>query len=155
MSKTFDDPDLPATAEELAEAEALSQALEKGNADTSSELETAALLRQAHGVEIPDVLDRVLPGLAARRRRRWWLWPAVLVPAAAGLLMMAGGLSYRRFAVSSPGAESLLPPRTPWPSAGLLAAQSHAASGDRTALAALEAEMRLYRADAYRERKRR
>lgn len=152
MSKTFDDPDQPATAEELAEAEALAQALEKGNAGTGPELETAALLRQARSVELPDVLDRVLPTLAVRRRRRWWLLPAVLVPAAAGLLVIGGGLSSHRSAPPSPTSVSFIPLVHSGPSANLLAAQSRAASGDRAALSALESEMRLYRARAFHGR---
>lgn len=158
MSKTFDDPDLPATAEELAEAEALAQTLEKRNAGTGPELETAALLRQARGVEVPEVLERVLSAVTPRRRRRWWLLPALLAPVAAGLLMMASGLSVRRFAPPEPGQLNFYPRReaqTPPPSAELLRAQSHAASGERDALAALEAEMRVYRAQAFQERRRR
>ena len=158
MSKIIDDPDQPATAEELAEAEALAQALEKGSAGTGSELEAAALLRQARGVEIPDVLDRVLPTLAVRRWRRWWLLPALLAPAAAGLLMMAGGLSLRRSAPPVSDQYDSHRPRAaqpPPPSAELLRAQSRAAGGERNALAALEAEMRAYRAQAFQERKRR
>jgi hypothetical protein len=147
MSKTFDDPDRPVSGEELAQAEALAKALEHGRASTSPELETASLLYQARGAEVSDILDQVLPAPSQRRRRRWWLLPAVLVPAAAGLLLMSGGLLSYRSAERS--AESLLPPRAPWPSAELLAAQSRAASGDRAALAALEAEMRLYRANAF------
>jgi hypothetical protein len=154
MSTIFDDPDRPISAEELTEAAALARALEHGREGTSPELEGASLLRHARRAEVPDVLDRLLPTLPYRRRRRWWLLPAVLVPLAAGLLMMGVGLRSYRFAEPTPGAESLQPPRALWPSAELLAAQSRAARGDRAALAALEAEMRLYRAIAFGEGRR-
>jgi hypothetical protein len=155
MSKTFDDPDLPATAEELAQAEALARSLDGAGRGTSPELETAALLRQARGAEVPDVIDEVLPVLKTRRQRRWWLLPAMLVPAAAGLLVVGmGRLSYRASAPRA-GRDSCFPQRAPRASAELLAAQSRAASGDRASLAALEAEMRRYRPKFYPDRRER
>lgn len=154
MSKTFDDPDLPPTAEELAQAEALARSLDGAGAGGSPELETAALLRQARGAEVPEVIDEILPALKARPRRRWWVWPAMLVPAAAGLLVLSTGtLSYR--AARAPSAESARPAGLPRPSPALLAAQTRAASGDPAALVALEAEMRSYRLKMYGERGRR
>jgi hypothetical protein len=150
MSKTFDDPDLPATAEELAQAEALARALDGAAGGGSPELDTAALLRQARGAEVPEVIDEILPALKARPRRRWWLWPVMLVPAAAGLLVLATGtLSYR--AERAPSTVSSRPAGAPRPSPALLAAQTRAASGDPAALVALEAEMRFYRLKMYGE----
>jgi hypothetical protein len=152
MSKTFDDPDLPATAEELAQAEALARSLDGAGGGGSPELETAALLRQAHGAEVPEVVDEILPALKARPRRRWWLWPVMLVPAAAGLLVLATGtLSYRAARPTALQQDAIRPPATQPPSAELLAVQSRAATGDRAALAALEAEMRRFRPRLFRE----
>jgi hypothetical protein len=153
MSKTFDDPDLPATPEELAQAEALARSLDRGGGGGSPELDTAALLRQARGTEVPDVIDEVLPVLKTRRQRRWWLWPAMLVPAAAGLFAVGTGLLTYRAAQPTAGRDALFPRPAALPSSALLAAQSRAASGDRASLAALEAEMRRYRAKFYPDRR--
>jgi len=155
MSKTFDDPDLPATAEELAQAAALARSLDDAGIGTGPELETAALLRQACGAEVPDVIDEVLPALKTRRRRRWWLLPAMLVPAAAGLLVVGTGLLSYRAAEPPAGRDAFFPRRAAQPSPELLVAQSRAASGDRASLAALETEMRRYRPRFYPDRRER
>jgi hypothetical protein len=153
MSNTFDNPDLPATAEELAQAEALAKALDGTRADLGPELETASLLRQAHGTHIPDVLDQVLPTLRARPRRRWWLLPVLLVPATVGLLVVGATMVSHRPVPQSIG-QNCIPAQAGLPSAELLAAQANAARGDRAALAALEAEMRRSRPRIYRVRER-
>jgi hypothetical protein len=155
MKQPFDerDADAPATPEELEQADALARALEGHGKGPGPELETAALLRQARGGEIPDVRAQVLPALTGRRPRRLWLWPALLIPMAAAVLLLGTAtfslrapapVHVRAVVVRVPAAPA------PPPTSSLLAAQAKAARGDRQALAALEDEMRRYRAAFYR-----
>jgi hypothetical protein len=163
MNKPFDETetDAPATPEEQAQAEALAHELERaGSSAASSEHDSAALLRQAHGNTTAleeRALAYVLPALQARRKtRRWLIVPAILIPATAGLLLLVLP-TMARFApaptLSQPplgltGAPSVY--ANPAPSSALLQAQASAARGDRQAFAALDAQMRHYRAEFYR-----
>jgi hypothetical protein len=144
------------TPEERAAAEALARALEParpGEAPPEAPapeeaLGAAALLRHGRALGAPERLAaaaaRVLPAVDARRprRRRWpWLVSTLLVPAAAALLLFA--VPTLRRAAPGAGARPL-----PAPPAPLLEAQARAARGQHD-LAALEREMRAYRAAFY------
>lgn len=151
------DEELPPTAEELAEAEALARALEpgapRGEAAPEDVLAAAALLRRAHDGEstqrratedrrIAGGVARALAALEARRparpRRRWLALPALLVPAAAAAVLLV---------VSRRGGAPSVPP-VPAPPLALIEAQARAASG-RADLAMLDREMRAYRETIY------
>jgi len=166
-----DDDDLP-TAEELAEAEALARALEPpasgqtaappasggGTPAPADALATAALLRYARDTargeapgraRVAAAADRVRPGLDARldarpRRRRWLMSAALAAPAAAAIALAY--LTVR----STDERAAAPPPSLPAPTVGLLERQARAARG-REGLAALDAQMREYRAAFYAE----
>jgi hypothetical protein len=136
------------TPEELREAEALARALEGAPSESApppEALETAALLRHAHGGGQLDparaqALAAKLRAEVRPRRRRWW-W-AVLVPVAvgtAGVMLFATTMQRRGPA---------LPP-LPAPGPAVLAAQAEAARGRPQALADLDAQMRAYRQALY------
>jgi hypothetical protein len=139
-----------ATAEEVAQAEALARALEEDGRRVEGAddvLETAAFLRHVRTVQTgaaqPGVVaapdGRTLAAVDARHPRlRWrWLVPALLVPAAAGVLLL-GSMEWR----AVPEAPLPAPPLA------LLQAQAKAAQG-RADLAALDRLMRDYRASVY------
>ena len=151
------DEELPPTAEELAEAEALARALEPGAPASAGApkdvLAAAALLRRAHDGasterratedrHVAGGVARALAALEARRparpRRRWLALRALLVPAAAAAALLLIG---RRS-----GAPDV--PPVPAPPLALLEAQARAASG-RADLAMLDREMRAYRETIY------
>jgi hypothetical protein len=149
------DPDEP-TPGEIAEAEALARALERGAAagpDVPEDaLAAAALLRHAHAAgsaqadaearaRVAAAATRGRDALNARRpRRRRWLAPAIFLPAAAGVILYASTLR-RNAAVNAPVS---LPP----PSLALLEEQARAARG-REGLDALDRQMRTYRSTFY------
>jgi hypothetical protein len=143
------DDELEATAAERAEAEALARALERDGAkDAGPEdaVSAAALLRAAAApgpdARIDRAGSRARAAVDARRPRRRWLLLALLAPAAAAA---AVALLFR----SSPEYSARLSSRgMPAPSAALLEAQARAARG-RPDLAALDAEMRGFRAAYY------
>lgn len=151
MTKESPTGEEDATAEEQAQAEALARALEEDEGrrveGADELLETAAFLRHVRTVQTgaaqpgavgaPD--GRTLAAVDARHPRlRWrWLIPALLVPAAVGLVL-ATSMEWR---TAPAGA---LPP----PSRELLQAQARAASGHAD-LAALDRSMRDYRASLY------
>lgn len=147
-----DDMELEPTEEELREAAALAQALDRGSAREGlpdDALEIAAMLRfGADGGELADdradaLLDEALRAARPRRPRAekgaWWRWlvPAGLVTAAAaagviGVLAMRGD--------ETPTTAAVLPE----PSNALLQAQAAAAAGDDPE--ALDRAMEAHRA---------
>jgi hypothetical protein len=139
-----------ATAEEVAQAEALARALEEEGRRVEGAddvLETAAFLRHVRTVQTgaaapgavgaPD--GRTLAAVDARHPRlRWrWLVPALSVPAVVAVLL-AGSMDWR----AGPVAPLPAPPRE------LLQAQARAAGGHAD-VAALDRLMRDYRASYY------
>jgi hypothetical protein len=143
--------DEEATAEEVVQAEALARALEEDEGrrveGADDVLETAAFLHHVRAVQTgaaqpaavaaPD--GRTLAAVDARHPRlRWrWLIPALLVPAAVGLLLSTS-MEWRTAPVAP----------LPVPPLALLQAQAQAAKG-RADLAALDRLMRDYRASYY------
>ncbi len=157
MTDEHDNGDV--SPEELAEAEALAQALDRGTSRAAlpeDALETAAFLRYAGGTALSDERKRaVFEEVAAthdrklardRERvpaaevrtgsRRWLAWLGVLVPglAAAGVLL---------FFVTRPDAPPIA--TRPVPPVSLLEAQLGASRGDPEAREALAREMSSYR----------
>jgi hypothetical protein len=158
------DEDEP-TAEELREAEALAAALAGKPADRApppEALETAALLRYAHGEGRLAPARQAALGERARgaamaalrpRRRRLWWW-LLLAPAAASAAMavVVVGASSRQAPTAvatapAPEPPLQLPPLPP----RLVQAQAAAARGGAAALAALDTEMRAYRRALYHQ----
>lgn len=163
------------TEEELREAEALVQALERGssrNALPEDALETAALLRYSRdGGALPEerrraVLDDLLanakPAEAAgrarsARRARWlrWLVPLAGLGAAAGAVLLmtvtAGQQEPMPSAAQESTAQESTAPRfeLPPPPAELLTAQAAAAGGTAREAEALSTRMRGYRREVY------
>ena len=151
MTKEMPTGEAEASAEEVVQAEALARALEADEGrrvdGADDELETAAFLRHVRAVETgaakpgavgaPD--GRTLAAVDARHPRlRWrWLVPALLMPAAVGLLL-ATSMEWR----TGLDAPLPVPPRE------LLQAQARAAGGHAD-LAALDRLMRDYRASYY------
>jgi len=140
----FGDEDF--SPEELAEAEALAHALDRGSAREhlpEGALETAALLRYAgdDGALDEARLDAILEDVLeeakaaerepARAKLAWWKW---LLPTT---LVGAGATAAALLLVPAKGGADL-----PEPSAALLQAQAKAAAGDG---ADLDAEMQTHR----------
>ena len=141
--KNFDDPiDASPSPEELAAAEALARGLD--HSAVLQEGETIALLTHAQGKNVPEIppVEAFLPALATktRKRRRRWLFPGLLVPVAAGTLLLASTLTMR-----SSAPVSGVNPRLAAPAYELLIAQARAASGDLAALSTLDQAMRRVR----------
>ncbi len=147
-----DDMDLEPTEEELREAAALAQALDRGSAREGlpdDAFEIAAMLRfGADGGELGEdrsdaILEEALRTARPRRPRAekgaWWRWlvPAGLVTAAAAAALI-GVLATQ--APETPTTAAVLPD----PSSALLQAQAAAAAGDDPA--ALDRAMEAHRA---------
>jgi len=133
------------TPEEKREAEALARALEGQASDGPAPpevMETAAHMRyvQSGGALAPEraaALAATLKSAPRARPGRAWLVGGIAGLAAATALVIMVPLTMRR---SQPAA------RAPRPSLSLLRAQANATRGGVQALAALDAEMRAYRA---------
>jgi hypothetical protein len=137
------------TPEEQREAEALARALEGAPAESAAPpeaLETAALLRHAHGEGRLDPARAQALGAKLRAEvrppRRRWIW--LLAPLAAGVTAAALLLFLRPAPRGLPALASL-----PAPAPALLAAQGEAARGKGQALASLDQQMRAYRRELF------
>jgi hypothetical protein len=157
------DDDEP-TEEELAEAEALARALDRGTGDEVPDdaLETAALVRYSHdgGVLADDrksaiwaeVLDKArVPETKAQAgwAFSWlkWLVPAFSLAAATAVAVVV--MNGDDDAPSSAGLRAPEAELLPLPETELLQAQARAASGAPEAAEELERRMRTYRSDLY------
>jgi hypothetical protein len=140
--------DIEPTAEELAEAEALARALERGHGPTpAKELETAALLRYAkdRGALDPEKSELILADALARARprARKSSWRFVLL-GALGLSAAAAAAVLVLQSEQAPGASALpVPPRA------LLDAQVRATAAESASLEPLGAELQPYRVAVY------
>ena len=139
--------DTEPTAEELAEAEMLARALERGHGSASEEeLQTAALLRYAKdgGTLDPDRSETILQGALAhvRPRRPTSSWRVVLF-GAFGLAV--AGAATLLVLLNQPHAPSPLPA----PPRALLDAQIQATASESASLEPLGAELQPYRVAVY------
>ena len=156
MSEEGDiDDDLEPTEEELREAAALAQALDRGSAREGlpdDAFETAALLRFGTDAGELDegradaILDEALRSARPRRPRAakapWWRW---LVPA--GLVTAAAAAAVVGVLVSGEAGPPETAASLPAPSSALLRAQAAAAAGDDPE--ALDQAMEAHRAEIF------
>jgi len=140
--------DIEPTAEELAEAEELARALERGHGPApAKELETAALLRYAKDrgaldparsqLTLDDALSR------ARPRKRTSSWRVILI-GAFGLSAAAAATLLALQSGPAPEASAL-----PAPPRALLDAQIRATTSEAASLEPLGAELKPYRVAVY------
>jgi hypothetical protein len=142
------DDDTEPTAEELAEAEELARALERGHgAAPAKDLETAALLRYAkdRGALDPEKSQIILDDALARARPRAHKgsWRVVLF-GALGLSAAAAAALLVFSTRSAPDASAL-----PTPPRALLDAQIRATAAESASLEPLGAELQPYRVAVY------
>jgi hypothetical protein len=140
--------DVEPTAEELAEAEELARALERGHGTApAKDLETAALLRYAkdRGALDPEKSQLILDDALARARPRAQKssWRVVLF-GALGLSAAAAAAFLVLQTQPAPGASTL-----PAPPRALLDAQIQATAAESASLEPLGAELQPYRVAVY------
>jgi hypothetical protein len=142
------DDDTEPTAEELAEAEELARALERGHGPAPvKELETAALLRYAkdRGALDPEkgqlILEDALARARPRARNKSW---RVVLLGALGLSAAAAAALLVLQSRPAPGASAL-----PAPPRALLDAQIRATAAESASLEPLGAELQPYRVAVY------
>ncbi len=158
------DESVEPSEEELAEAEALARALDRGTGTPSlpdDALATAALLRYSQdGGELPgarksqildDVFAQAKPARVETRASgvAWLSWLKWLVPVAGLGAVAAAVLVFVVLPQAAPGPTEMAATALPAPRIELLRAQARAAMPGADADAELSAAMRSYRGELY------